>query len=742
MEDVGGLTLALLRVAAVHPQDIAARGERVLYASIGFFVCFFGIYGSLAFYAFFTRVGLRNVGSPAAGSAITLIASALVTLAIIVFDRSLVAYVNADLGSLKAHPRRGSQTPTESSEEYLHPLGRRSLKLFVGRMFVALLVSFFATQTIELYVFSGDIQSSRTEELMKQYQAELVVRQRSRSKAVAEYEHTRESLFSALEKKRSASIAARIRDHGYCGPGSHCFTRLNDSERISAEYAKLGEQNPISASSSDSLAEAKVKQEIGELQDHPTRVLAHLKGTLTDVSALYRYLWRKPLAASYYAAFTLLFISVDLAALLLKYFVASGSEYERRQAGEQRNRWREKADELRREAAAARLSEPEEQAERERAAAKRNAMAEVDEIARRAAQEALTRAYSRVADRQRVTEDAERFAMDDLAGRFQHSTQAFSDTRDSDRHERSTSAPAGAAANHPAGSPPSSNARRLHLDKDLVLPLLGAIAGIATIVYFLGGIYAYSQLKQVSLPTAALVDVSPRSMISSGVVIAVIGSIFSFGLIRILQALIRRFGPRPSLLSFVQLVWARIRAYVRRLLQDPPSSTGLSLRRAVSSPLTGGAAAAAAAGVASGLTDSGLEGAVLFGGTGVFLVFLGLQILGFFGLFGPDASLNRWSTLALIVVCVTTGAYEAGRLRPFRLPTAEIRFLGETECLEGGYLSQDPSNVYIADGRHRTLRVLPTKAIAGLLVSSRQVNVLTGSTRTSPCPKALMEPGP
>jgi hypothetical protein len=302
----------------------------------------------------------------------------------------------------------------------------------------------------------------------------------------------------------------------------------------------------------------------------------------------------------------------------------------------------------------------------------------------------------------------------------------------------------------PSADADGSTGRRLRrptfnraIDGQFLFGAIGAIGGIVVFVYLLGGAYMLAQIRQASLPTAALTYVSSRTLIRAGVVIA----LFSLALIAVLAVIVRpatrRFLAAISRSEigtenagevmkalFVQLVrW--LKHSVSRLMRRP-------IEPSEAVRVTGGSATLATlAGFIGEWTDLGFLGGVeTFGLIGAGLLIGGLLLMFAFTIFNPKTGLSGLAALLLIVICVMAGAYKAGQIRSFRLPVAMIRLGSHPVCREASFLGETSAGVYVVNGPERRLEVVPWRTIAELSIAPPRTAVVLQAARSLPCEEA------
>jgi Domain of unknown function (DUF4407) len=700
------VTRVLLWMAAADEQDLVSNGDRVLYIAIGYFVCLFGIYGCVAYFGFLTRIGLPHV-APGVGTALTILTAFLVTTAVMVFDRTLVAQTDAGLDKLTT----GANQST--GDMYLHPVGRRKSGLFVGRLLIALVVSLFATQTIELFVFKSDIQHSQREMLESKDEEALRSAEDKKSTDEALFNEHQSKRLTQFERLDELAHYASVGQHNHCAPGTSCARRSKSAKSTYRAYKQALPEDPSLKSSVDSERVATSKQELEELKTHSDRMLSRDSSVLQDVTALYPYLIRHIVSLIYFGAFSLIFLCLDLGALLLKYGFARNTEYERRQAARQRVRWLQAAEQFRVQAASASPSSSEETEAHNEAKADRQRQAELVKQAREIRYQTLLDAYSKAHESGNVAASARAYVETDILRRL-------------------VDPPLAEAASDPLTltTPPHTSHSRLAallklerpVDPSFLIGVLGAVGGIIAFVYLLGGAYMYSQLSQASLPVTALTYVSARTLIRDGVVIATLSLMFIIclaGIIRplaawIIKTLTKDVSDLGDYRTVLKAIWSRLLDWRRPIAP-----------RAISTPsrdeVTRSTVALAVAVVAGELSDIGFSGGLeIFGAFGVVTLLFCIVVLALFGLFNPDTGLSRFGAVLLMTIFSTVGAYEAGQLRPLTLPTAQLRIVGSSNCIVAGFLAESPTSVYLVDRMHKRIEVVPWRTIADIALGSNQ----------------------
>jgi Domain of unknown function (DUF4407) len=709
------ISSVLLWVATVDEPDLKANSDRKLYQAIGFFICFFGIYGCLAYYAFLTRVGLHRIASSTIGILVTVVVALLVTSAVVAFDRTLVAQIDANLDTVKP----ATSTTHTADETYLHPVGRRKRGVFLGRLLLAIVVSLFATQTIELFVFGSDIEHAREERVTAENRTALQDAEATRQHDAAAFAAEQTKLRNRYNEEYRAEYLGRLGQHGLCAPETACNTRRTQGKALFAEYHKKKREDPALAGSADTQRIAGIQAKQSELEAHPARVLGRDGSILQDVTALYPYLLHHLPPLLYYIAFTLVFFCVDLGALLLKYGFAWKSEYERTQALRQRVRWLHTAEDYRRQAALATSSQDEEEEAFNHAVAERRVHTEASARARDVERRALIDAYAVADTAPEVVRAAALYARSDLVDRLSYTPSgSMSQPASTDSGSRSASQ---------LGVDASRRRPKPSIDSGFLVGVLSAVGGIIAFVYLLGGTYMYAQLRQASLPATALTYIPARTMIRDGIVIAIFAVLILGGLATIVRpvaalivkevkAIVGLDSPR----EVVGLVWSRVSTWLGQFR----GRRGTLPKASASARIGGGGAALAVAALAGEFSDIGVVGGLeAFAAVGFGTLILGFVLLGFLGVINPATAQSRSAALFLVTVCATFGAYEAGSKRPFKLPVAELHLTSQKSCREAKFLGESDAGVYLVDGVHQTLEVIPWRVITGFSIRSTQASV-------------------
>jgi Domain of unknown function (DUF4407) len=775
-------TRFLLRVAGIRAEDVVEYDERVLYVAIGFFICLYGVYGSAAFFALLSRTAAVHAGTLAVRVLVVTVVSILMASAFAMFDRTLVAQANADLRSLR-----------RSDESFLHPVAQRTLKPFASRLCIALLISIFATQSIEILLFADDIRSQETSERLSVAESKLSASEQSQEKAQIAFLKLKSKYFNNAEAAAAAARPARRAQRGHCKPKSQCAKRTAASDSAYAQYEALG-AGPLSPTSHYARTQSNLSGEIAELHTNPSRALSSGQGPLQDVAALYSYFGRHYLAFAYYLTVMVILITIDLAALLLKYFVGHDTEYERRLASRKRLRWAQTADTLKREAANARRT-PEEEAEEQRyAAATRRERTRVRRESDQAELKALAAAYAQVTADGTLDESARYAAHERLGKGLRYHGASYRPGRDTEDGYATDGSVAveDLAPEDAHGAMPDNNSHihapadqgtRFSVSRSLMFELLGAAAGISLLVYLLGGIYEYGQLQQASLPISVMSDISTRTIIANGIVIALIGLPLIFGLSQPLEAIFARlqriFGVPDfhfsDVRAFLTVAWKLAIDRLRSLLgiskqpqeweRDDPQATAeeeeeeeeeqqeavvaaaatgdadadskLTLR---SPEVVGSTIAATALVGASELTDSAV--AAIAAGVGLGTILFALLLLVPLGLIKPHSRGFHGWVVGIAALGTVFGAYVIAQYQPFKLPDATVKLITNGPCLEGRFLNQDANNAYLVDGREHTLRLIPMRAIAGIVVHPRSEPVSSASVHDVPCPSSVQRLSP
>src|SRR6185312_12715030 len=206
---------------------------------------------------------------------------------------------------------------------------------------------------------------------------------------------------------------ASLGQHGHCYPNTECSERRKASRKSFREYRELG-LGPLTAHSPYERAVRRAAHELEEVKHKPDLGTSE-KGPLQDVTALYHYLGRHSLALFYYAATVLILMAVDLAALLLKYFVAHNSEYDHQQAALQQVRWRQTAEDLQDSVERRHLAIREAADQNRRETEVRQSRAELTQKAELAELEILEAAYENASDDSQLVASAARVAQTHIA---------------------------------------------------------------------------------------------------------------------------------------------------------------------------------------------------------------------------------------------------------------------------------------------------------------------------------------
>ena len=673
---------------------------------MGIFLCLFSIYAFGAYFLFLDRVGLRRLGSPLIGTALTLVVSGLVTVAVVVFDRTLLGHVDAGLKELQASSEGGDP----SANSFLHPLAAKRPRVqLAGRMVLALAIGLFATQSIELFVFQKDIQSARQEEEVAEARAELKSA-RSGQKADQETFDARLSLLAS--ERRSANgevIGGRKGQHGACAEGTICDNGRKRKAALGREEQDLRNEERSAQASTGTKKIAAIQKVISGLSEHRAQASARDEGVLKDIGALYPYLWRHKIALLLYVAFSLLFIALDLGALSLKYGLARKGEYERECAAEKRERWLRQAEERRLRARATIPTRDEEDRVTSQASEARAAVAALQSDATKMAQRALLTSYQQLNDDREVAESALDRARTDVVELIERPVMITSTAGQIDD-----------PATDPLGRRPFMAG---HVDGSVVLSVLGAIGALTALAYLLGGAYMVAQLEQASLPASSLTYVSSRTVLQYGVVITGLSLVVIFGFTGVLLPATR---------------W--IVSVRGQGLRSVPQMLGAAIKESgfrTSATRGGGAVLATLAAVAaSELTDAGTWGGLEVFGGGAFLgIAGGLALLAVIGFLNSRSMAFRSFMLVLAVGLAMVGAYDAGTKRQFRLPVAEIRMDGGAECREAPFLGDTPNSVYLVDGARRKLDVIPWRTIVSFTLRPTKLPLADETAKRVRCTK-------
>ena len=766
----GPVTRILVRAAAADPRDLVARFDRVLYATIGFFVCFFGVYGTVALYVFFSRAGSASDGSTDLHVAVIVAAALLVAIAITLFDRSVVAQVNSALESMRPRNVRAHGDPEEGADEtFLHPASKVTWKPVAGRVLIAFVIGFFATQAFEILLFSSSIEDQRVRDKRAQVEKVLASRQEDREDAQRLYESTVQRLKGIQDTARANSRKARHGQRGNCRPGTNCAQDLAESRRAGQALKELRE--PFHPDSEESIAVKEQQDLLNELTKAPRAVLAREpQDPLQDFSSLMRFLRGEPLAAVYYLALLVILMALDLAAILLKYTLARDSEYERRQALRQRARWRATADAAADSERVTRLRRATTAARAVSAEKVRHEEEEIRQATRKVELAALRDAIEKQRSHPSVAEAASERVIAGLVADLQPASEGRREAPDPDRPDTRSPTAVGLDEQRGAASPRPAVAAAPGVgegagggsdDSPMIFELLGAAAGAAIVITLLGGVYIAGQLDEAGLPFEVLGAMSTRRILVAGIGAAVFLGIPVYVLSRLVVHLVQRLRSRTQaiditwirqvLSSMVRLAPTLLRDGVLRLLRrrPPPPSRKSSKQlldevRAsqpavdtdLSADLRGGAVVAVGAGTATVATENGLLALVAGGTAGLVTTVALFALLAVAGFVDPQSRRFRATLLVCALLGTLAAAWQVGQVRPFKLTVATVKVAGR-QCLEGSFLHQDTVGVHLVEGDARRMRVIPARDVAGLAIDPGAKRVTTVPFRHLKCPESL-----
>jgi hypothetical protein len=245
----------------------------VLFATIGFFILFYAVYALVAFYVFFSRAGAAEGGSPVLRHLATGAAALLVAVVIAVFDRSVVAQVNAQLSGLKprAVPELSDLTPPPASPDSLNPAGRLNWRPMAGRIVLAVIIGFFATQAIESQIFSGAIRQQRIDAKLDKAETALQDATDHMKKAHDQWVSSHPTLIQQRDDSYDKYLSALHHQHGQCRDHTQCFDRRDTYNK--SEAAVLADVDPRSPQSPERQAVTTQQQRIRDLKSKDSKVV-------------------------------------------------------------------------------------------------------------------------------------------------------------------------------------------------------------------------------------------------------------------------------------------------------------------------------------------------------------------------------------------------------------------------------------------------------------------------------------
>lgn len=730
----------LLRVAAVHPPDLGRRRERILYASIGFFICVFAGYAFAAFYALFVRIGAA--GTTLLGHVLCGVVAALIAIAVAMFDRAVISQVHVDYDSIEP-VSEDDDSRSRQVVEILRPFatGRRRGP-FIGRALVAVLVGFFAATSAEIVLFSTDIEKQRAEQLRPERKAALARARDLQRDHQASFDLDSKELERREADFRADSQRARRGQGGHCRPGTRCAEYLDSADNVKTTREKRVAPNDPASRETSNIEKAEGALDQIKLDPDAALGTEAKASPLDDTSALFGFIGHKPISLVYAVPIWLILLALDLGALLLKYTLASRTFYERSGAARLRIAWRQESERLVGEDQANRRDQRyAEEAEDEEAATDAAAAQEKERLRREA-----TLRVAQEPDIARAAEDVSRENL--LKDILRHRREPEEGAPPTGEEEEGGTSEDG--ANDPSNgptvpAPEPSDGRSWGIggrdDKSLVLELLGVAAGLALLVSLLGGVYVSGQLAQAKLPYDVLAAMPTRRILVTGVTLALLGSIPAI----ILAVVLGGFFLRTQEAVYRSGSGNVVTYSLRRIQADSEEADAqaMRLRRpalpkgAPPTPISG-TAAALSVGAAGLATENGWD-ALLVGAasTSAGIVALGLLMLFLLGRVNPTSRWFRGTVIVGLISSVLFGAYAVGHVKPLKLTTATLKPIGRSSCLVGSYLGRDGSSFYLVDGKEHQLRVIPSDDVAGVSVAAARRAV--GDTRilVNACPAPL-----
>ena len=667
-----GFKRVLLRVAGIHLEDMVEPAESTLFATIGFAVCFFGVYALVAYYAFFSRIGITHLGTGTQGPALAILGSTVIASLVMAFDRVLVSYVPNPRPPRRWSRSRGGASSRRRPRAFVLPL--------LGRLAIALLIGFFATQTIENFVFRKEITDQRVSDRKTELQGRVAAAKKARHKDFVAYKRELNLANERVDAARTKLHNSQEGQHGQCRPGTTCATDKEDYNRAVGQRDDVKSAWRSGSSDANALNDARVA--LSEFDDEPTAHLPKRGGALTDVQDLYSYLGKHKLAWVYYGGFMGLLLLFDLIAILLKYSLGRHTSYEDRQL---ENRA------ARREIHQAVIASRKQQG-LDRIATHKRARAAQEEEVRKAFDDALR------------TEDVRQATH----AHVESSLLGWIRRRGSEPDDQSEPEPGtdtdGPATQSLQGPAPTTE-QEITGRPALIFQLLGVSAGVVVVAYAVGGLYTWSQLHHADLPTDGLWIMPAQQVLLTGSGLLAVGFLgivlLSFGS----QWLLRRLGlPIGS----------------RRVLRTP-----------VSADVGAGATLTLSALVAGLSVEDGWIGLGLFSEVGVLAVLLVIVLIAIQTLV-QSTGRTRVGALVVTGFMALVAIVGMGSVRPLKLATADVWLAPGATCVRGSFLAHDNGGTYVVDPSHRQFRFLPDSTVLRYTLSKRRAPVSRIPYRTCP----------
>jgi hypothetical protein len=333
----------LYRVAGVFPGDIVTWPDAIAYGAIGALLCVYFLYAGTGLALFFDSFGGGHHAPAVTAGLIG--AAAMLALVVVFFDRFLVTRSNGRKEPLPAPvPGEEDATARAIGTALTHPLGRRRVLPFLGRLAITLVVAALVTQSFDNRAFTSQIEGQRSKDVsatlgqlardpdgaIAAKRRDIAAKTRLQNR-VARHERWLEGRISHWE--RMATADSRGNDpSGLPGCERYCRQDLANAENARRQLRayRAAHAGEVAAAARQVSAD---NAAIARLSGEQARAAADDTGGFGDIVVLAHYLTdpEHRSALLFYALLTLLLIGADCLAICIKY-ACHGSRYERRQA--------------------------------------------------------------------------------------------------------------------------------------------------------------------------------------------------------------------------------------------------------------------------------------------------------------------------------------------------------------------------------------------------------------------------
>lgn len=319
----------LLEFAGVDSAWVRDPNERKMYGAIGIALMLYFVYICLGSAA----VAWQATESIPAALAGFLVIGPLVGVVLVNFDRTIVATHSPNLKNLE-----DGDTPNPIKKTWGFWLG------MVVRVFIALVAAFIIGEALNVQIHAGDVTKQLAEERRSTIaqadgkidvdNAQAIAALKS---AVSTAEQARDEVRDAgdgylnLAKQESAGEGATRRPT--CGPKCQEYQRLEGAAR---QRWQVEQDQLNTAVTNAKTAVTNKENEIVALKaEAEKKITAEVAGPLARSHALIRKAMTDPLMAAKYIGLIILFIAIELTAIIIK-LLTMGSGYERDMARRRR----------------------------------------------------------------------------------------------------------------------------------------------------------------------------------------------------------------------------------------------------------------------------------------------------------------------------------------------------------------------------------------------------------------------